>query len=129
MTILQDLEAARDALEQSVCIQSDGRREDALSRLSTLIEQVRGQEPVGHLHSNGDFCQERGVPSATWPVSLYTSPTPAAPAVDVERVELPRTPDPQTLITESDVGARAYTDWQMRAYARAALRMHLTGGK
>jgi len=29
--------------------------------------------PVGHLHSNGDFCQDRQVEQPVWwPVSLYT---------------------------------------------------------
>lgn len=37
-------------------------------------------EPVGHLHSTGDFCAERVVTSDTWPVPLYEHPpAPAAP--------------------------------------------------
>jgi hypothetical protein len=34
---------------------------------------------------------------------------------------LPELPEPQTLIIESDVGHRAFTAWQMRAYALAAV--------
>lgn len=30
--------------------------------------------PVAHLHSNGDFCQDRFVPvESEWPVKLYTA--------------------------------------------------------
>jgi len=110
-TLLQDLEAAKDALDKlshyaecQVAAFSSGRPHldltlfpslcrDAranLSRLTARIEEVKQAQPV-----------------------------------DVDSLELPRTPDPQTLITEVDVGSRAYTDWQMRDYARAALRMHL----
>lgn len=76
---------------------------------------------------------------------------PAAPAVDVEK--LPELPDPKWIyhppVEEDEPGSdelflfathgaadaecphceRLYTDAQMQAYARAALRMHLTGGK
>lgn len=31
-------------------------------------------EPVGHLHSNGDCCQDRKVISDFWPVNLYSQP-------------------------------------------------------
>lgn len=34
---------------------------------------------------------------------------------------LPPLPEPQTIITDADVGSRAYTAWQVRDYARAAL--------
>lgn len=44
-----------------------------------LLQAVQ-VEPVGHLHSNGDFCCEKRVISKEWPVSLYT-----APQINVER--------------------------------------------
>lgn len=30
-------------------------------------------EPVAHMHSNGDFCQDMNVVSREWPVYLYTA--------------------------------------------------------
>jgi hypothetical protein len=31
-------------------------------------------EPVGHLHSNGDFCWKRSIAPELWPVPLYEAP-------------------------------------------------------
>ena len=52
-------------------------------------------KPLGHLHSDGDFCQERMIdPHATgWPVDLFTDDQMrayAAAAVEAEREQCAR---------------------------------------
>ena len=47
---------------------------------SKLAEKDDG-EPVGHLHSNGDFCQTAGIRDAIWPVPLFTHPDKQTPWV------------------------------------------------
>ena len=46
--------------------------EEYLARKSVQVE------PVGHLHSNGDFCCEKRVTSKEWPVPLFATPQEAA---------------------------------------------------
>ncbi|MGA0608886.1 hypothetical protein [Caldimonas sp. KR1-144] len=64
-----------------------------------------GAEPVGHLHSNGDFCQDRQVLSDSWPIPLYAAPPRAVPQgwklVPVEPTE--------EMLAAADEGDREYT--------------------
>jgi hypothetical protein len=50
---------------------------------SALTAPAPSAEPVGHLHSNGDFCWKRSIAPENWPVSLYEAPpAPSAESVD-----------------------------------------------
>jgi hypothetical protein len=58
-----------------------GHSFDALrefARAAVLLDRQQraapSAEPVGHLHSNGDFCWKRGIAPEIWPVSLYEAP-------------------------------------------------------
>jgi hypothetical protein len=47
-------------------------------RAAVLLDRQRraapNAEPVGHLHSNGDFCWKRSIAPELWPVPLYEAP-------------------------------------------------------
>lgn len=54
------------------------RARAAIALLQSLPAQPG--EPVGHLHSNGDFCMERMPQGVTvWPITLYASPSHSEP--------------------------------------------------
>lgn len=55
-----------------------GEDREQLDQAIALLRRWPDGEPVGHLHSNGDFCQDRPLDSLAWPVPLYTAP-PAKP--------------------------------------------------
>ena len=58
--------------------------------------QQEAPEPIGHLHSNGDFCLDRFPPNVkSWPLDLYAAPM-APPAVPPEQ-EAPLT-EPDALL-------------------------------
>jgi hypothetical protein len=72
------LQAQVDALtEELERVEASNRiRGDELARL-------RAQEPIGHVHSDGDFCWDKQVNPASWPIKVYAAP-PAQPAEPVQ---------------------------------------------
>lgn len=38
-----------------------------------MPSELKKPEPVGHLHSNGDYCSERQAMPPEWPAPLYTA--------------------------------------------------------
>lgn len=80
------------------------------------------QEPTASGLVTTQLTRHRHDPIRGTQVSLYTHPQPQAVPDDVVKdAELPPLPEPLTIVTESDIGSRAYTPYQMRDYARAAI--------
>lgn len=62
-----------DALERITYF--NGKCEERDAAVQMLRRWPDAGEPVGHLHSNGDFCQDRALDGGVmWPVPLYTAP-------------------------------------------------------
>lgn len=65
---------------------SQGMRVGIRRCADELEAALARQEPVGHLHSNGEFCAERLPSTSEWPISLYAAPVAERPAVDLEQL-------------------------------------------
>lgn len=71
---------------------------EAWNRRAALDRAPQQREPVGHLHSNGDFCQTAAVNTESWPVALASSPTEAT-----QGAAAPASAEPSKLRTLLDV--------------------------
>jgi hypothetical protein len=64
------------------CVMKLGNERDELRE---ELERLRAQEPVGHVHSDGEFCWDKKPPHEWWPIAVYSAP-PAQPAEPVQRL-------------------------------------------
>jgi len=89
LNALDRMDALLDAETGLLTVSQDSATVKACRADMRLIRAHLAQpqaEPVGHLHSNDEFCLDRRPTSDSWPINLYTHPTAPAPQLQAEPV-------------------------------------------